>query len=59
MKTFEIKIQFYSNNYPSAVGWFIVEAECLEDAAKKEIEELYNSGYAVNDISLISITERS
>ena len=53
---FEVKIQFYTpDSIPSAVGWFVVEAESEGEAVKKKMEELYKSGYAINEISLVSV----
>ena len=53
---FEVKIQFYTpDSIPSAVGWFVVEAENEEEAENIKCEELYASGYAVNEISLIHV----
>ena len=53
---FEIKIQFYSpDNIPTAVGYFVVEAESEGEAVKIKMDELYKSGYAVNEISLIHV----
>ena len=53
---FEIKIQFYSpDNIPTAVGYFVVEAESEGEAVKIKMDELYEAGYIANELSLVYI----
>ena len=51
---FLIKIQFYNNSVPIAIGEFTIEAENKRKAILKLARELKSKGYAKNDVGFIS-----
>ena len=50
-----IKVQFYNNSVPIAVGEFTMEAENKRKAILKLARELKSKGYSKNDVGFISV----